>query len=832
MKHAVLLSLLFSYLTFHAQISIDYSNPRKYEIGGITVSGATFTDAEIIILLSTLRVGQQISIPGDEISNAIKNIWKQGLFSTVDIYVVSTTGNYVFLNIHVSERPRISNYAIRGVSRSESSSLQEKLKIQKNDVLTDNLLLNSMRIIKNHFYSKGFMNVEVTYKTTIDTTAPNAVLLDFLVKKNQKVKIQSIQFEGNAQLKDRVLRRQMKHTKEKKFWRVWKASRFEEEKFQQDKNKIIEKYHNEGFRDAHLISDTIIKVDDRHISIRLTISEGNKFYIRNIEWIGNTKYPDDTLSQIFRLKKGDVYNQRLIDTYLYMSPDGRDIHSLYMDNGYLFFSARLVEHVVGQDSIDLKIYIYEGERAYINRVSVSGNTRTHDKVIMREIRSRPGQLFSRSDIIRTQRELLQLRYFNQETMNVDIRPNPSDGTVDIEYIVEEQSTDQLELSGGWGLGRLVGTVGVSLNNFSIRNVFNRSAWRPIPSGDGQTLSLRAQSNGSFFQAYNLAFTEPWLGGKKPNALTIALYHSLQSNGVSKKQDGTVNDYGVLLKRAYIKITGLSIGLGMRMKWPDDYFISYFSVNFQRYNVKDFDIFLFQSGFSNNINVNYTLSRNSIDAPIYPRRGSDISISVQMTPPYSLFIHKDWNEATDQEKYKWLEYHKTKFNASFFTRLAGNLVLNNRIRYGFLGYYNKNIGLSPFERFYLGGDGLSGFALDGRELIGMRGYQNNSLTPVNNRGNMIGGTIFSKYTFELRYPLSLNPMASIYVLAFVEAGNAWADFSTFNPFDVHRSAGVGVRLYMPFFGLLGLDWGYGFDPIPNMPGAHKGQIHFSINNSID
>lgn len=832
MYKLILFILLISDIIVYSQTKVDYSNPKHYEIAGITVSGSNFTDAEIIILLSTLRVGQHITIPGEEIANAIRNIWRQGLFSTVDIYVVSVIDNHVFLNIHVVERPRISNYAIRGISKSESTSLEEKLKINKNDVLTDNLLLNSMRIIRKHFSEKGFFNVEVSYSTRPDTTKPNSILLDFHVKKNQRVKISSITFEGNKHISDQALKKQMKNVKEKRFWRIWKASRLDEEKYQQDKNKIIEKYYQEGYRDAFLISDTILPVDNKNIEIFIKISEGNKFYIRNIEWIGNTKYSDDTLSQVFRLKKGDVYNQKFIDTYLYMSPDGSDIHSLYMDNGYLFFSARLVEHVVGTDSIDLKIYLNEGERAYINKVSVSGNTRTHDKVIMREIRSRPGQLFSRVDIIRTQRELLQLKYFNQETMNVDIRPNPSDGTVDIEYIVEEQSTDQLELSGGWGLGRLVGTVGVSLNNFSIRNLFVPSAWRPIPSGDGQTLSIRVQSNGTFFQAYNFVFTEPWMGGKKPNALTFALYHSLQSNGVSKKQDGTVNDYGVLLKRNYIKITGITVGLGMRMKWPDDFFVSYFSLNVQRYNVKDFDIFLFQSGFSNNLNFSYTLSRNSIDAPIYPRHGSELSFSLQLTPPYSYFIKKDWAEATDQEKYKWLEYHKTKIIASFFTRLAGNLVLNNRIKYGFLGYYNKNIGLSPFERFYLGGDGLSGFALDGRELIGMRGYQNNSLTPVNNRGNMVGGTIFNKYTFELRYPLSLNPMASIYVLTFFEAGNAWENFATYNPFDIRRSAGIGVRLYMPFFGLLGLDWGYGFDPIPNMPGANKGQIHFSINNSID
>ncbi len=827
-----LIFCLTAALSSTAQVRIDYNNPKQYEIGGITVSGANFIDPSVIILISSLSVGSQITVPGDEIVKAINNLWEQGLFGSVDIYATAVQGNFIFLNIHLEEKPRLSKYSINGVSKSEASTLREKLKISQNDVLSDNLLMSAKRIIKEHYIEKGFLNTEVTYSMQTDTSKSNSMILDFQVKKNEKMKIQSINIEGNSSLSDRQIKRMLKNTKEKRLWRVWKNSRYIKSDFKTDKSAIIEKYNEKGYRDALIVKDSMYIIDDKNIAIDIQIEEGNQFHIRNVNWIGNIKYSDEKLNEVFRIKKGDVYNQKDIDTYLYMSQDGVDIHSLYMDDGYLFFSARPVETVVENDSIDLSIIIYEGQQAYINRVTVSGNTRTHDRVVLREVRTKPGQLFSRADLIRTQRELIQLKYFNQETLNVDIQPNPQDGTVDIEYIVEEQSTDQLELSGGWGLGRIVGTLGVSFNNFSIHDLFKPEAWKPVPSGNGQTLSVRAQSNGAYFQSYNLSFTEPWLGGKKPNAFSFGIYHSIQTNGVTRKEDGTVNDYGTTLKRQHIKISGVSLGLGIRLKWPDDYFIAYFSTSYQHYNVNDFNVFSFSSGYSNNLSGSISLSRNSVDAPIYPRRGSDISLMVQFSPPYSQFSDKDWSEATDQEKYLWLEYHKWKFTSSFFTRLAGNLVVNTRARFGFLGLYNRDLGLSPFERFYVGGDGLSGFSLDGRELVGMRGYSNNSLTPKDAAGYYIGGTIFSKYTMEMRYPLSLNPMATIYVLSFLEAGNSWLDFSTFNPFDIKRSAGIGVRLYMPFFGILGLDWGYGFDEIPNNAGANKGQFHFSINHSID
>lgn len=830
----IILFLLFIIDMSHvsAQNNMDYRTPKQYEIGGITVTGIQYIDPGVVILISALSIGDKITVPGEEISNAISNLWKQGLFGNVSITSTGIQGSFIFLNIHLEEKPRLTKFSIKGVSKAEATSLREKLKISQNDVMSDNLLISSQRIIRDHFVLKGFLNTSVSTHVIPDSTKPNNVILEFIVDKKNKVKVGELIVDGNNHFSDFTIMKTFKNTKGKKLWRVWKTSRYIASDFNKDKNLLLEKYNEEGYRDALITSDSIYTINEKNIGIKLIVEEGNQFYVRNVRWIGNTKYSDEQLNDIFRVRKGDVFNQKVIDNYLYMSMDGRDVHSLYMDDGYLFFSARPVETVIGNDSIDIDIMIYEGQQAYINRVTISGNTRTNDRVIMREIRTKPGQLFSRADLIRTQRELAQLRYFNQETLNVNIQPNPQDGTVDIEYIVEETSTDQLELSGGWGLGRIVGTLGVSFNNFSLGDIFKPSAWTPVPSGNGQTLGIRAQSNGAYFQSYNLSFTEPWLGGRKPNAFSFGIYHSVQTNGITAREDGTVSETGVTLKRQHIKISGISLGLGKRMKWPDDYFVLYMSTSFQHYDVKEFDIFTFSSGYANNLSGSVTLSRNSVDAPIYPRTGSDISLMVQFSPPYSLFTDKDYTDATDQEKFKWLEYHKWKFSSSFYTRLAGNLVLNSRARFGFLGLYNREIGLSPFERFYLGGDGLSGFSLDGRELIGMRGYSNNSLTPRDASGQYVGGSIFSKYTMEIRYPLSLNPMATIYVLSFVEAGNAWLGFDNFNPFDVKRSAGVGVRLYMPFFGILGLDWGYGFDEIPSSSSANKGQFHFSINHSID
>lgn len=859
MRHItlILLSMLGILLTtVHAQVSfqnesieIDYSRPKDYVLGGVTVSGVQYLDHNVLIMISGLNPGDIISIPGEPITKAIQNLWKQGLFENINITISKIQNDIVFLDIYLEEKPRLSKFAFSGIKKSEADNLREQINLVRGDVVTENTLSKTRTIISNHFVKKGFLNAKINITIEPDTSEINRVLLRIGIDKGKKVKIQEIEINGNEALRDKSndkgidgfissvfasdyeisdkrAKRSLKNTKERGIMRIFKPSRFIESDFKDDLNKLISKYNELGYRDARVLTTEVSKIDDKHIKLRIDLYEGHKYYFREINWVGNTIHSDEKLNSLLRIKRGEVYNQKLLDQHLFMNLDGQDVSSLYLDDGYLFFNITPVEVAVDKDSIDLEIRIYEGKQAIIRHVTITGNTRTNDHVVLREIRSRPGQLFNRSDIIRSQRDLAQLRYFNAEKIGINPKPNPADGTVDIEYVVEEASSDQFELSGGWGMGRVVGTIGLSFNNFSLRQVFKRNAWRPLPAGDGQKLSIRAQSNGIYYQGYNFSFTEPWLGGKKPNAFTLSVYHSVQSDG-RKTSDPA---------RAYIKISGASIGLGRRLTVPDDYFTVYHGINFQNYNLKNYySTFLFSNGNSNNINYNWILGRNSIDAPIFPRSGSEISLSIQLTPPYSLLNGKDYKTMTDAEKYHLLEYHKWKIGASFFTPLLGStarkLVLNTRVRYGFLGYYNSDYGLAPFERFYLGGDGLTGFALDGREIIGLRGYGNNSLTPFNSKGD-VGGTIYSKYTFELRYPISLNPMATVYVLGFLEAGNAWERFKDFNPYDVKRSSGLGVRIFLPMFGMLGLDWGYGFDEIPGRPGANKAQFHFSINNSID
>ncbi|MBU1718630.1 MAG: outer membrane protein assembly factor BamA [Bacteroidetes bacterium] len=801
-------------------ISIDYNKPREFEIGGITVSGIQYLDSRALISLSGLETGMKIKIPGDNISNAIKAFWKQGLFSEVKITATKIEGKLIFLDIFLKERARLSKFSFSGVRRGEADNLREDIKLARNDVVTDNLIMHSRATVKEYFVDKGYLNAEVAIRQEEDTSRANTVILYIDVKKNQKVKIADIIIHGNDNLADNKIRNTLKKTKRKKLYHIFKKSKFLEEDFVEDKKKLIEKYNALGFRNAKIVKDSITKLDAKLINLDITVDEGKKFYFRNISWIGNSKYSTDDLDKVLKIKKGDIYNQALLEANLYMSQDGRDITSLYMDDGYLFFNITPVEIAVEGDSIDIELRIYEGKQARINKVTVIGNTKTSDHVILREIRTKPGQLFSRSDIIRSTRELAQLRYFDQEKLNVNPKPNPADGTVDIEYVVEETSSDQIELSGGWGAGRIVGTLGVIFNNFSARKVFKKGAWTPLPGGDGQQVSVRAQSNGYYYQSYNASFTEPWLGGKKPNALSVSIYRSIQVPNGLKRNDPD---------RQAIFINGVSVGLGKRLLWPDDYFTIYYELSYQNYTLQNYSYaFNFTDGNSNNVNASITIGRNSVDAPIYARTGSRISLNMSATPPFSYGSTKDYSTMTEAEKFKWIEYHKWKFNASWFTRLAGDLVLNTRMQYGFLGFYNRQIGVAPFERFYLGGDGLSGYALDSREIVALRGYGNGAVTPGGYNGP--GAPIYSKYTLELRYPISLNPMATIFVLGFAEAGNSWLKFNEFDPFDVRRSLGGGVRIFLPMFGLLGLDYGWGFDDVPGY--ENKGQFHFSINQSIE
>jgi len=795
--------------------TFGYDEPKRYEIGGVTVSGTRYLDEQVLINLSGLIVGDTIDIPGEKISKAIQTLWKQGLFSDIKVRVVRIQDNRAFLDLELSEKPRLSKFTFsKGVSKSEADKIREKIHLERDKVITENVLNNTKNVVRDFYIEKGFLNTKVDINEFRDTLFVNRDILEIVVTKGKKVKIKDIQFIGVTAMKEGKLRRAMKGTKTKRFYKIFTTSKFQESTFEEDKTKLIAKYLDKGYRDAKITDSKVTKVSEKRLNIQLTIEEGHKYFFRNITWLGNTKHTSQELSGILGIKKGDVYDQSVLEERLFMSQSSRDVSSLYMDDGYLFFQVTPVEINVENDSIDLEMRIYEGKQARINKVTVSGNTKTNDRVIIREIRTKPGQLFSRELIIRTQRELAQLGYFDQEKLGVNPKPNPADGTVDIEYVVEEKPSDQFELQGGYGANQLVGSLGVSFNNFSARNVLKKGGWRPIPSGDGQRLSLRFQTNGKYYQSYNASFTEPWLGGKKPNSLSVSGYHTIQTNGRSK------ND----IFRSQITISGGSVGLGKPLKWPDDYFALYHEIDYQYYSLDNYSSgFLFTNGYANNLYFQHTFSRNSIDAPIYPRSGSQTSLTLQWTPPYSLFNGLDYATATDQEKYKFIEYHKWKFSSSWFTKIAGNLVLNLKAQYGFLGMYNRKVGPSPFERFYVGGDGLTaGFLFDGRELVGVRGYKDYStITPVG------GGTIFDKYTFELRYPVSLNPSATIYLLTFAEGGNAWQHFKDFNPFSAKRAAGVGIRIFLPIFGLLGLDYGWHFDDYPGSSVDSKGHLSFTI-----
>lgn len=802
---------IYSQVSLNAQLSsIDYSSPKEYEIGGITVSGIKYLDQNALIHLSGLKVGDVVFLPGEDITKAIEKLWNQGLFSDAKISVSKIIGDKIFLDIYLQERPRLAKFSFTGVKKSEADDIREKIKLVKGVQITDNIITNTQNSIEEFFVDKGYYRAEVNISQKEDTTLQNSVILIITVKKKNKIKINEISFVGNEQLSDKKLRKAMKDTKQKTWYNVFKTSKIEATNFKQDKQNILAKYNESGYRDAKIISDTIYDFDDKTVNLEIKIEEGSKYFFRDISWVGNVKYSSKVLSEILGIKKGDVFDQSILNDKLFV--DERGLSSLYLDDGYLFFTVTPVEVLVENDSIDLELRVYEGRQAVIDKVIITGNTKTNDHVIRREIRTKPGQLFSRSDIIRSHRELAQLGYFNPEKLDVTPTPNPTDGTVDLEYVVEEKASDQIELSGGWGAGMIVGTLGVSFNNFSAKNFFNGKAWRPLPSGDGQKLSVRAQSNGTYYQAYNMSFVEPWLGGKKPNSLTVSLYNTTQTNGRSRNDE----------LRQSINISGVAVGLGRRLKWPDDYFTLYNEVSFQNYNLNQWTAFLFEDGRSNNMSFKTTFARHSSGPnPIYPVTGSSFSLSLQVTPPYSLLSGKDYTTMEDQDKFKWIEYHKWSFSASWFSKLAGNLVLNTRANFGFLGMYNKDYGHSPFEGFTVGGDGLSGYNLYGRETIAMRGYDNGVLTPEK------GGNIYNKITMELRYPLSLNPNATFYGLVFAEGGNAWYDSDGFNPFDIKRSAGVGVRAFLPMFGMLGVDWGYRFDDIPTAPNAPQHKFSFVI-----
>ena len=812
---------------------LDPAFPQEYEIGGITVSGTLTTDPNAVKLFTGLQVGDLISVPGDRITRAIKNLWNQKLFSDVRIDAAEIRGRTIFLHIIVVERPRLSRYRFEGVSKSEGDKLRDELELVRGQQVNEALLASTRYKVDKYYRDKGFLRAKtqiIERPDTVGSALDNSVLLLIQVEKGPRVKIRDVHFHGNEEIPDKRLRRAMKKTRRKRFYNIFGSSKFLASEFRNDKGKVIDLYNEKGFRNATIVDDTTYFVSDKRINVELTIDEGEKFHFRNITFTGNTKHSDEELAQILNIRKGDVYNKRQLESRLYMNPAGRDISSLYMDDGYLSFYPDPVELLVEGDSIDLDIRIREGKQYRIRNVIIKGNSKTHEHVIRREIRTKPGQLFNRSDVIRTQRELANLGYFNPESLGVNPIQDPRTGTVDLEYTVEEKPSDRLELSGGWGAGRLVLSLGLSFTNFSTRNIFKPNSWTPLPAGDGQTLNLRAQTNGRFFQSYSASFIEPWLGGRKPNAFSISVYHSVQTNGENR----WINENGSRIanpRRQSLLISGATVGLGKRLTWPDDYFILRQNVGYQRYDLNNYSsgavIFDFTDGISNVLSYSMQLSRNSIDQPFFPRSGSEVSLSVKATPPWSLFQpDRDWAELPPAERFHMAEFHKWKFTTQWYNKITNsksghNLVLMTRAGFGFLGRYNDAVGNSPFERFYMGGSALTGFQLDGREIVALRGYDDFSLAP------QTGNFIVTKFTTELRFPVSLNPSATIFTLAFLEAGNTWRNFSGYDPFKLYRSAGVGLRLNLPMFGPMGLDYGWRLDDVPGLPRMPKSQFHFTI-----
>lgn len=821
--------------------------PKTYRLAPLQIEGAEHSDKNVIMLISGLRAGEEIKVPGDQISDAIRRLWKQGMFEDVQILQDKIIGNDIFLIIKVVERPRLTKFKFKGdVKKSDAEDLRSKIKLNQEKVVTDYMIGNIRNTVKEYYINKGYYYTKVDVITERDSTAKTPhILLTIQVKKGRTVRIQNIYFKGNKEIADTKLRRKLEECKPFRWYFPFNSGKYLEENLEKDLPAIVERYNAKGFRDARIAKDTVYFISPDRVNIEITVEEGKKYYFGKFNWYGNTKYRSGQLDTIINIKPGTVYDKSKLEQKLFMNPNGYDVSSLYLDDGYLFFQANHQENNIHNDTIDFDILMYEGKQATINKVTVKGNDKTNDHVIYREIRTRPGQLFRRTDIMRTTRELAQLGFFDPEKLDVKPSPNPADGTVDIEYIVEEKPSDQIELSGGWGGQRsasgglgIIGTLGVRFTNFSTRNIFKKESWRPLPSGDGQQLNVRAQTNGPTYQSYNFSFTEPWLGGKKPNSLTYSFFHSVFSNGAKKYYKDELGNKVPNSARSHMIVTGTTLGLGRRLKWPDNYFSMFNSVSYNHYELKNYNQFIFSNGTANDLNFGLNISRNSVDAPIYPKSGSNFVFSAQLTPPYSLFNGKDYSNMEPAERYKFIEYQKYKFTAEWFTQLtnkkaaegkeARNLVLRTKIGWGFLGMYNKEVGVSPFERFYMGGSGISGFQnFVAREIIGLRGYPDNSVS------SQVGDPICARYTMELRFPVSLNPQATIFMLGFAEAGNTWRTFRAFNPFDVKRSAGFGLRLFLPMFGLLGLDYGWGFDNIPGKPGIPRpqGEFHFTIGGTL-
>ncbi len=843
---------------------IEYSNTNpKYEIAEITVTGADHYEDFVLIGFSGLSVGQVISVPGPEITEAVKRFWKQGLFSDVKIYATKIENGKVWLNISLKERPRISKINYSGLKKGEIEDLEKKLNLSVGNQITPNITDRIITVIKKYMEEKGFLNTDVFVYQKDDPEKPGHVIVDIEVNKKIKTSVHKIYVTGNQALTVAQIDKAMKKTNEKNLRNFFRSKKFVKQEYENDKKLIIEKYNEIGYRDAYIVTDSIVPFNEKSVDIYLTINEGKKYYFRNISWIGNTVYPYEFLNEKLGIKKGDLYNYNYLIKRL-LTDENDAISKLYQNNGYLFFQIEPVEVHVENDSIDFEIRIYEGKQATINEIGIKGNTRVYEHVIRRELRTKPGQLYSQEDIVRSLRELAQMGHFDQEKMNnaIDIQPDPENGTVDINYVLESKGNDQIEFSAGWGATGVVGSVGLKFSNFAIQNLFNPDTYRIVPQGEGQTFSLNARTNGQSYSSFSISFLEPWLGGKRPNSLSASVYYSTQTaisnrylnyiNNLSSMYyggyyGGYYNDYygnnynyyqTEVDPDRYMRTLGASLGYGKRLNWPDDYFSFYSELSFQRFMLNNWyaGYFPMTSGTFNNLSMNLILNRSSIDNPIYTRTGSLFSLGLKFTPPYSVFNGKDYSQETsNEERYKFIEYHKWTFTGKTFTPLTPNnkLVLMARAQFSYLGYYNKNA-RSPFETFYMGGDGMSSYTSYGTEYVAMRGYENGSLTPYDTKTGIAAGYLYNKYTMELRYPLSLEQSATIYVLSFVEAGNCFNSISGpngYNPFNLKRSAGIGVRIFLPMFGMMGIDWGYGFDTVTGATKPSGSQFHFVLGQEL-
>jgi len=847
--------LLFFITTFsNAQEEVSYENGKKYILGGIQVTGLKSYNEQTVKTYTGLRKGQTITLPGEQISAIIKKLWGLELFSDINFYITKIEGETVFLELNIKERPSLSGITVYGIKKGKTDEILKDTDLKKGKKITESLISNTKNYLQNKYKKKGFLNAKATIATAADTSETNAQKMVVNIKKGEKVKINDIIFEGNKQLSDIKLTKALKNTKRKKFYRLLKRSKYIDADFKEDLASLVDTYAENGFRDARVISDTLYNVDEKTIDIKIKVKEGNKYYFGDIDFVGNTVYSDRILNRVLGIKKGATYNGVLLKKRIAddSKPDPEDITSLYQNNGYLFSNINPVEVSAANDTINFEIRIIEGKETFLNHVTVVGNDKTNDHVIFRELRTKPGQKYNKSDIIRSIRELGQLGFFDAEQIKPDIQnPDPNAGTVDIAYSLVESGSSQIELQGGYGGGGFIGTLGLSFNNFSLKNILKAEAYKPVPMGDGQSMALRLQASRSF-RVYSLNFSEPWLGGRKPVRFNMSLSRTQQFLTQRNSRGRFVPD-----KNRQFSITGVSVGLAKRVQWPDDFFTISHTLGYQLYNFKDYNIGLFNFGNGKSNSLSYTLgiSRNAISGgQIFPRGGSNFEVTAKLTPPYSLFSNKDFkalktrsdellaipnatrtvlqnNELgrVEEERFKWLEFYKVKFKGDWYTTLVGKLVLKTNAEFGFLGNYNSDVGDVAFERFYVGGDGLGNFTLDGRETIQLRGYGNQALTPTSANGEAEGGIIYNKFSMELRYPLTLKPSASIYGLAFLEGGNAFNSFQQFDPFKIKRSVGAGVRIFMPAFGLLGIDFGYGFDQdnISNTPGPSGWQTHFII-----